>query len=221
MALAGKVLSLPPQQSGLALVAENLTVERGGRRLASGLSFRLAAGEALVVTGPNGAGKSSLLRVLAGLLRQGSGTCRLEGVSADEPEPGFHAHYVGHQEASKGALTALENLNFWAAMLRRNGAAGLDPQTALERFSIGHAGRFPAAYLSAGQKRRLALARLLVAPRPLWILDEPATALDVATQAQFAAIMGEHLAAGGLIVAATHAPLGLENARELRLGAAA
>ena len=221
MASAGKVLSLLPPQTGVTLVAEDLAVERGGRRLASGLSFRLAAGEALVVTGPNGAGKSSLLRVLAGLLRQGSGVCRLEGVAGDEPEPGFHAHYVGHAEASKGALTALENLDFWAAMLRREGVAGLEPQKALEKLSIGHAGRFPAAYLSAGQKRRLALARLLVAPRPLWLLDEPATALDAATQTQFASIMREHLDAGGLIVAATHAPLGLENTRELQLGAAA
>ncbi len=206
----------------LCLGAENLVIERGGRRLVSGLSFRVDAGEALVVTGPNGAGKSTLLRVLAGLLPQASGALKIEGLAADdEADPGQNAHYVGHADATKGALTARENLEFWGAMLRREGFDGVSPDAALERLSIAHAATFPAAYLSAGQKRRLALARLLVAPRPVWILDEPATALDAATQDRLAAIMKEHLGAGGLIVAATHAPLGLTNARELRLGAAA
>ena len=206
----------------IGLSAENLVIERGGRRLASGLSFRVNSGEALVVTGPNGAGKSTLLRVLAGLLPQAAGTLKIEGLAADDDsDSGQFAHYVGHADATKGALTARENLEFWGAMLRRDGAEGLSPDAALERLSIAHAATFPAAYLSAGQKRRLALARLMVAPRPLWVLDEPATALDAATQDRLAGIMKDHLGAGGLIVAATHAPLGLRDARELRLGVAA
>ncbi len=204
----------------LRLAAEGLSVERGGRLLAHDLSLAVASREALVVTGPNGAGKSSLLRVLAGLLRPAAGAVRLEGLLADDdPAPGAHAHYVGHAEAQKPSLTATENLEFWRAMLGGNAHPGRPPAEALAALSIGHAADIPAGYLSAGQKRRLALARLLVAPRPVWLLDEPATALDAATQDRLAALMAEHLTDGGLIVAATHAPLGLESARELRLGA--
>ena len=204
----------------LALEAQGLSVERGGRLLAKELSFSVRAGEALVVTGPNGAGKSSLLRVLAGLLRPAAGILRLDG-AGELDAPGLRAHYVGHQEAQKSSLTAHENLAFWADMLGDPELPGVAPEVALTAWSIAHTAAIPAGYLSAGQKRRLALARLLVAPRPLWLLDEPATALDAATQSRLADIMEAHLAAGGLIVAATHAPLGLSSARELRLGAAA
>jgi heme exporter protein A len=202
----------------MRLIGANVTIERGGRRLFSDLSFAVAAGEALVVTGRNGAGKSSLLRAIAGLLPIAAGEMRLEG---GEPEQGLgaQAHYLGHADALKGSLTARENLDFWAAMLRAETAPqATGAGAALERLGLAHVIDFPVAILSAGQKRRVALARLLVARRPLWLLDEPTSALDAAAQARLAEIMAAHLVGGGMIVAATHAPLGLD-ARELKLDA--
>ncbi|MDE3177115.1 MAG: heme ABC exporter ATP-binding protein CcmA [Pseudomonadota bacterium] len=193
----------------MRLIAENLTLERGGRRLFAGLSFAAGAGEALVVTGPNGAGKSSLLRAIAGFLPLAGGRVALEGGELEE-----RTHYLGHADALKSALSAAENLAFWAALL---GGQAAPVAPALTRLGLPHVADFPVRALSAGQKRRVALARLLVAPRPLWLLDEPTTALDVGAQALFAQVMREHLAQGGIVVAATHAPLGLEGAREIRL----
>ena len=203
----------------MRLVAQNLALERGGRRLFSGLSFEVGAGAALIVTGANGTGKSSLLRALAGFLTLQSGSVALEG---GDPELGLgeQAHYLGHLDALKGALTASENLLFWSAMLGGDGR----PSTigdALGRVGLAHVADFPVRALSAGQKRRVALARLLVAPRPLWLLDEPTTALDAAAQGAFAGILRRFLSGGGLVVAATHSALGLEGAQSLRLGAAA
>jgi heme exporter protein A len=194
-----------------------LTIERGGLRLFSGLSFEAAGGAALIVTGPNGSGKSSLLRALCGFLPLQAGGFALEGGDS-ELTVGEQAHYLGHADGVKGALTAGENLAFCAAML------GGDPpraaqRAALARVGLAHAIDFPARLLSAGQRRRVALARLLVADRPLWLLDEPTTALDSVAQTALAAIMATHLLGGGLIVAAAHTPLGLEGAEELRLGA--
>jgi heme exporter protein A len=204
----------------MRLIGADITTERGGRRLFSDLSFEAGAGEALIVTGPNGAGKSSLLRAIAGLLPVAAGEMRLEGGDAEQ-SLGEQAHYLGHADALKGALTASENLAFWAAMLAADNApaAPLSPAAALDRVGLAHVMDFPVAALSAGQRRRVALARLLVAYRPLWLLDEPTAALDAAAQARFGEIMRAHLSAGGLIVAATHAPLGLAG-QELKLGAA-
>ena len=196
------------------LLAANLAIDRGGRRVVAGVSFELRAGQMLQVTGPNGAGKSTLLRALAGLLPLAGGTIACDGLAADEPL-GSRAHYLGHQDALKGALTARENLAFWATQL---GGGGLSPEAALARLALPQVADYPVAYLSAGQKRRVALARLLVARRELWLLDEPTTALDVAAQALFADILREHLAGGGLAIAATHAPLGVAGARSLQLG---
>jgi len=203
----------------MRLRAWDLAIERGGRRLFSGLSFEISAGSALIVTGPNGAGKSSLLRALSGFLPVQAGGFALEG---GDPERtlGEQAHYLGHADALKSALTANENLAFWA------GALGGEPsreasRAALARVGLAHVIDFPARALSAGQKRRVALARLLVADRPLWLLDEPTTALDAAAQVAFTAIMQSYLDGGGIVVAATHAPLGLSGASVLRLGAAA
>jgi len=201
----------------MRLVAENLTLERGGRRLVARLSFALGAGEALIVTGPNGAGKSSLLRGLAGLLAFSAGRAALEGGAAGLTMA-EQMHYLGHADSLKGALTARENLGFWAALL---GGAGLSETEALRRLGLPHVADFPVRALSAGQKRRVALARLLVASRPLWLIDEPTTALDAAAQGLFEQAMREHLGGGGLIVAATHAPLGLEQARTIRLAGGA
>ena len=202
----------------MRLSAAEIGLERGGRQLFAGVGFEVDAGEALIIVGPNGAGKSSLLRAIAGFLSLGAGAFRLEG-GDPERSIGEQAHYLGHADALKGALTAGENLAFWAGALGGDGSRE-SWLPALTRLRLGHVADFPVRALSAGQKRRVALARLNVARRPIWLLDEPTTALDVAAQALFAEIMREHLATGGLIVAATHAPLGIEGARTLRLGEA-
>jgi heme exporter protein A len=203
----------------MRLVAERIALARGGRWLFGDVSFAVEAGSALIVLGPNGAGKSSLLRAIAGFLRLDAGNVELQGGDA-EASVGEQAHYLGHADSLKTALTAGENLSFWAGML---GGDSSRPSwlAAMTRLGLPHVADFPARALSAGQKRRVALARLLVARRPLWLLDEPTTALDGASQGLFAEVMEEHLASGGMIVAATHAALGLEGARTLRLGAAA
>lgn len=209
------------QLEGLHLSARSLRVERGGRAIVKDVSFELASGEALLVLGRNGAGKSTLLRALAGFLPLRGGELVFTGGDAPLSE---QAHYVGHADGLKSALTALENLSFWASMLgahEKFQIGKLSPQQALEKVGLARIGDFPVGYLSAGQKRRVALARLFVAARPVWILDEPATALDVGSQERFAQAMAEHRASGGMILAATHAPLGLVDAKELRLDAAA
>ena len=200
------------------LDAEKLSFRRGGRVLVENLSFSLTNGQALVVTGANGAGKSTLLRGLAGFLPPFHGRALLFDTRDGQETIASHAHYVGHQEGSKPALTARENLAFWRAMLALPGlSAHLSPDDALTRLGVPQVADLPVAYLSAGQKRRVGLARLLLAPRPVWILDEPLTALDMAGQALLTSLMKEHLAQGGMVIAATHAPLGLESLH-LRLG---
>jgi heme exporter protein A len=196
----------------LQLAGSALACRRGGREIFAGVNFVVASGEALAVTGRNGAGKSSLLRMIAGLLRIATGEIALTGGNA-ELSIGEQAHYLGHQDALKGALTVRENLDFWTHCL-----AGDAADDALARVGLEDVSGLPAAYLSAGQRRRLSLARLVAVARPLWLLDEPASALDTAARATLAEVMQVHLAAGGLIVAATHTPLPVV-ARELRLGA--
>jgi len=198
----------------MRLEASDLACIRGGRQVFSDVSFTVGLGEALLITGPNGAGKSSLLRLVAGLLRPSSGTLVLDGA---DPELTLaeQAHYLGHQDALKPALSVLENLDFWARFL---GGRATDLATALADVGLGGIAALPAAYLSAGQRRRLSIARLIAVKRPLWLLDEPTTALDVTAQAMLAELMRAHLQGGGLIVAAVHGPIGLENAAELRLG---
>jgi heme exporter protein A len=189
---------------------------RGGREVFSRLDFEATAGEALAVTGPNGAGKTSLLRLIAGLLMPSAGSIELQGRESDL-SLAEQAHYLGHRDALKPALSVAENLAFWRDFF--GGEAG-EPAQSLAAVGLDHAAHLPAAYLSAGQRRRLSLARLLAIKRPIWLLDEPAAALDASGQSLFAGLMGEHLAGGGLIVAATHGPLGIAS-RELRIGGAA
>jgi heme exporter protein A len=203
----------------MKLSGQNLACDRGGRRVFSGIGFSVAAGQALVLTGPNGAGKSSLLRVIAGLIQPVAGQVVLEG-GDPELSAGEQSHYVGHLDPLKPALTVMENLAFWARFL--NGAGAAD-ETALIGRGLEAAGledlsQLPAGYLSAGQRRRLSLARVIAAPRPVWLLDEPTTALDAASQGRLQRVMQGHLAGGGIIVAATHGPLGLAEPIELRLG---
>ncbi len=200
----------------MRLLASKLVCRRGGRAVFSDIGFSLSSGEALAVTGQNGAGKSSLLRMIAGLLPASGGELSLEGGDA-ERGIGEQAHYLGHQDALKSSLSVIENLRFWIDYL---GGAGTVLR-ALETAGLDTLAALPAAYLSAGQRRRLSLARLVAVARPVWLLDEPASALDAPAQAMLARLMRDHLAQGGMIVAATHGALGVEGARELRLGAPA
>ena len=197
----------------LVLDAGNLACRRGGRLIFEGLAFRLRNGEAIALTGRNGAGKSSLLAMLCGRLRPDAGTIRVEG--APDIAPIELSHVVGHRDGLKTALTAQENLAFAQALL---GDPALSPAEALAVVGLPHVAALPVGYLSAGQRRRVALARLLVSRRPFWLLDEPMSALDLAAQAMLAGLMQDHLAQGGAILAATHGPLGLDGAREVRIG---
>ena len=181
---------------GVELVVSDLTVARGGVPVLSGLSFRVGAGEAALLRGPNGSGKTTLLRTLAGLQPPMAGEVSV---------PPEEVAYAAHADGLKPTLTVAENLAFWAAIY---GTA--DTAAAMERFRLSDLARRPAQHLSAGQKRRLGLARLLVTGRKVWLLDEPTVSLDAASVALFAGAVQAHLAAGGLALIATHIDLGLE-----------
>jgi heme exporter protein A len=200
----------------MRLSGRGLRCIRGGREVFSGLDFAASAGEALAVTGPNGAGKTSLLRQIAGLLAIPGGSIDLDGGDA-ELTLAEQAHYLGHRDALKPALSVVENLTFWRDFL---GGEASDAGESLAAVGLDHTAQLPAVVLSAGQRRRLSIARLLTVRRPIWLLDEPISALDSAGQTMFSALMQDHLARGGMIVAATHAPLGVA-AKELRMGEAA
>ncbi|HJU76880.1 MAG TPA: heme ABC exporter ATP-binding protein CcmA, partial [Sphingomicrobium sp.] len=197
--------------TGLSL--DNIALERGERRIASGISARVAGGEALLLQGPNGSGKSTLLRVLAGLMPAAEGTISWDGADIARDREAHRARlaYLGHQDALKAGLTARENLQFWA------GFNGGSAEAALKAFGLGKLADRPARILSAGQKRRLALSRLVLSDAPLWLLDEPVTALDAEARQAFRALLARHLSAGGLAIIATHESLDIE-ARVLRLG---
>jgi len=197
----------------MRLTGSALRCVRGGREVFAGLDFAAASGEALAVVGRNGSGKTSLLRLIGGLLIPADGGIALDGGDTELTLP-EQCHYLGHRDALKPALSVAENLLFWAVFL---GGEPRDTAESLATVGLDHAPDLPAAYLSAGQRRRLSLARLLTVRRPVWLLDEPTNALDTTGQQIFCELMREHLARGGIIVAATHAPLGIES-RELRIG---
>ena len=196
----------------MQITAENLSCERGGRTVFSNQNFALGSGEFLQLTGPNGSGKSSLLRLLANLGEPSLGKITLAD-GAPELTLGQQAHYIAHSDASKSALTVTENLRFWRDFL-----GGGDLQQALESVNLSALADYPVALLSAGQKRRLALARLALVSRAIWLLDEPSIGLDEASQKLLVALMSKHLKAGGLIAAATHVPLGVKPHKNLHLG---
>lgn len=184
------------------LRGEGLACERGGRLLFRDLSLDVRGGELMALMGPNGVGKSSLLRMLAGLLRPNAGTVRIETPDAAHEPEGF-VHYLGHLDGIKGGLSVRDNLAFW----RRFQGGGGVLEEALEAVGLASLAGISAGVLSAGQRKRLALARLLVAPRAVWLLDEPGSALDAQGEAMLGGLLARHCAGGGLAVAATHAPL--------------
>lgn len=201
----------------MRLIAEDLAARRGEDLIFVNVSFQLAPGEAMVLTGRNGSGKSTLLRVLAGLLRPEKG--RVEAVFRDgrESRPAREvSHYLGHRNAMKQELTVIENLGFWQSFLGDvEGGRGRSIEEAADMVGLGGITHLPFGYLSAGQQRRFAMAKLLVAHRPVWILDEPTAALDASADEMFAGLVHEHLAKGGIAIAATHQPLGFKDAKAL------
>jgi heme exporter protein A len=199
----------------LRLTGTDLAAVRGGREVFAGLSFAVAAGDLAAVVGANGTGKSTLLRVVAGLLPPSSGSVRIDP-AGEAPRTGT-LHYLGHLDGLKTILTVRQNLEFWRRMW--GGASGA-VDAALDRLGLGHLAELPAGVLSAGQKRRVALSRLLIVPRPLWLLDEPATALDAAAEAMLDELVTAHLAGGGMAMVATHRAMGVAPAVTLRMGAA-
>ncbi|MCD4510626.1 heme ABC exporter ATP-binding protein CcmA [Brucella pseudogrignonensis] len=195
----------------MRLGAENLAGERGGETIFAGLSFEVSSGEALIVTGPNGSGKSTLLRIICGLLAPEAGKIELLEDRAALPVRAA-CHYLGHQNAMKPALSVRENLLFWQKF---NGSVRFDIDEALEAVDLPGVEHLPFGYLSTGQKRRVSIAKLLISHRPLWIVDEPTAGLDKASEARFAELMRDHMRDGGMVIAATHIPLGLEGVRTL------
>ncbi|TNM61018.1 heme ABC exporter ATP-binding protein CcmA [Aliirhizobium smilacinae] len=203
----------------MRLTAENLSARRGEDLIFKDISFTLGAGESLVLTGRNGSGKSTLLRTVAGLLRPETGRVAW---TSDGAEAGMRAaeacHYLGHRNAMKAELSVSENLAFWKDCFGDfSGGRGISVGEAAESVGLGGITHLPFGYLSAGQQRRMAFAKLLVAWRPVWILDEPTAALDVNAESVFTTLIENHLAAGGILLAATHQPLGLQNAQELKM----
>ncbi len=203
----------------MRLTAENLSARRGEDLLFANISFWIGPGDGLVVTGRNGSGKSTLLRVVAGLLRPQTGSVRWTSQTA---ETGTRAaevcHYLGHRNAMKPELSVRENLAFWKSLLGDvEGGRGLAVGEAADAVGLGGIVHLPFGYLSAGQQRRMAFAKLLVSHRPVWLLDEPTAALDSAAETVFTSLIEKHLAGGGMVMAATHQPLGLGDAKELRM----
>jgi heme exporter protein A len=195
----------------MTLIAENLACERNGRVVFSRLSFAVQPGQCVELRGANGAGKSSLLRMMAGLVPKSAGTLQY----GDSEDMASSLHFVAHADAMKHAMTVEENLSFWCAVL-----GGSSIAAALTAFRLESLKGDAVQLLSAGQRRRLALSRLFLAQRPLWLLDEPMTALDAASQDELRGHLQSHLANRGMLIAATHGDLGLKPDQVITLGTA-
>ncbi len=198
-----------PFQDQPGFSVHDLAIARGGRLLFEALSFAIASGAYGEIRGPNGSGKTSLLRAIAGFLKPRAGRIAFDGVE----EPAIALHYLGHLNALKQAANVRAHLRYWSGLL----GAG-DERAALTRIGLEPIGELPVRALSQGQARRLALGRLLVAPRPIWLLDEPAAALDADGRDMLASLVLEHRAHGGLVLAAVHEPLGVEPDHVVTLG---
>lgn len=196
---------------------DNISINRGEQEIVSGISFELSAGDALIVTGENGSGKSTTLRGVAGLLPLSIGSISLrdENDKQFEGEMREYCHYLGHKNAMKSTLSVRENLEFWQQFC---GDAHLTVEQALEEVDLLHTLDLPFHYLSAGQKRRVAIARLLVSDRPVWIMDEPTSGLDGHSVKTFTNLCHAFCAEGGILIAATHLPLGIETEKTLEIG---
>ncbi|MDP6691100.1 MAG: heme ABC exporter ATP-binding protein CcmA [Alphaproteobacteria bacterium] len=194
----------------------DIACDRGERRIFSNLDFRIMQGQALVLRGPNGCGKTTLLRTAATLLKVARGKLTWDGtdISEDPEEHRARLHFVGHLDAVKGALSVRENIAIWAKV---RGSTEDRIEAAMAAFEILHLMDTPAQYLSAGQHRRTALARLVASPAALWLLDEPTVSLDADGTACLQRAIAAHRADGGMVMAATHIELGLDDVEFLQL----
>lgn len=201
----------------MKLIVENLSIHRAAQEIISKISFDLSAGDALIVTGENGSGKSTTLRGIAGLMQLNSGTVKLldETGKQFEGEVREYCHYLGHQNGMKPALTVRENLDFWQKFC---GEPDLTIEEALDEVDLAHTIDLPFSYLSAGMKRRVSIARLLVSDRPIWIVDEPTAGLDAQSVKIFTGLCHAFCEGGGILIAATHLPLGIQTEKTLEIG---
>ena len=205
----------------MRIFAQNLSVKRGEELIFTDVSFELSPTESLTISGPNGVGKSTLLRALAGLLPIDSGTFEIKTDSKEAKPNAEYCHYIGHKNAMKAELTVLENLNFWQRTMAQEAMVDEDlimsPEAAVELLGLSHTLDLPFGFLSQGQRRRIALAKLFVSYRPVWLLDEPTAALDKASSDNFADITNSYLEKGGVVIAATHVPLGFKEVKQLEM----
>jgi len=199
-----------------SFTGKNLSCVRGERLVLEGIDFELSDTDAMILTGPNGAGKSTLLRLMAGLMPPSSGQLSWDGgaISDDASEHNSRTSYVGHADAVKPALSVSENVAFWAEV---SGPGGLLPDDAMSAFGITHLADLPARYLSAGQRRRVNLCRMLTSGAALWLLDEPTTALDSETSGALGSLIEAHRKSGGMVVISTHTDLGISGSKALPL----
>ena len=201
----------------LRLSVEDIAIERGGRRILERIAFSAGPGDYVEITGANGIGKTSLLRILAGFLKPAEGRVVMSSNFGPIPqdEQAASVHMLGHRDGVKGPLTVTDHIRFWRGLYE-----GAEEEAVLDRVNLRHLADRQARTLSAGQARRLALSRLLIAPRPIWLLDEPAATLDMAGRAWLLGLVSDHLASGGVVVAAVHDPIGAMPSQRVALGAA-
>lgn len=205
----------------MRVFAQNLSVKRGEELIFTNVSFELTPTESLTISGPNGVGKSTLLRALAGLLPIDDGSFEIENIGGEQKPPCEYCHYIGHKNAMKAELTVLENLAFWQGNMAQdqsiNSGFTVLPAEAAEMLGLSHTLDLPFGFLSQGQRRRIALAKLFVSYRPVWLLDEPTAALDKASSNSFAQMTNAYLEKGGIVIAATHVPLGFNEVKQLEM----